>query len=66
MRDINLRGAFLYEVYLIGADLTGADLGGIFMRSCCLSEGIIQDTNLCAANVHESSFGCEVNEAVAE
>lgn len=56
LRDINLRGAYLNEVMMIGADLTGADLGGIFMRGCCLSEGIVRDANLCAANVRESGF----------
>ena len=30
LRDINLRGAYFHKVYLLGADLTGADLGGIF------------------------------------
>ncbi len=34
LRDINLRGACFNEVAMIGADLTGADLGRIFMRDC--------------------------------
>ncbi|MEA5618902.1 pentapeptide repeat-containing protein [Cronbergia sp. UHCC 0137] len=56
LRDINLQGAVFQQVYLIGADLTGADLGGIFMLSSCLSEGIIRDANLCGANVCRSGF----------
>ena len=30
LRDINLRGAYFHEVYLLGADLTGADLEEFF------------------------------------
>lgn len=68
LRNINLRGAYLHEVMMIGADLTGADLGGIFMRRCCLSKGIVRDASLCAANVHGSSLietdlrGSDLNE----
>jgi len=56
LRDINLRGAYLNEVMMIGADFTRADLGGIFMRGCCLSEGIVRDANLRSANVRHGSF----------
>ena len=56
LRDINLRGAYLHEVMMIGVDLTGADMGGIFLDECCLAEGIIRNANLCAANVFNSSF----------
>ncbi len=56
LRDINLRGAYFNQVHLIGADLTGSDLGGIFLRRCRLNEGIVRDANLCAANLHESGF----------
>ena len=56
LRDINLRGAYFCEVMMIGVDLSGADLGGIFLDRCCLSEGIVRDANLCATNVRHSSF----------
>ncbi|MEH2297275.1 pentapeptide repeat-containing protein [Nostoc sp.] len=57
LRDINLRGAYLHDVYLIGADLTGSDLGGIFLDSCTLVRAIIRDANLCAATLCGSTFG---------
>jgi uncharacterized protein YjbI with pentapeptide repeats len=56
LRDINLRGACFNKVAMIGADLTGGDLGRIFMRDCWLNEGIIRDANLCAANICNNSF----------
>ncbi|MEH2213471.1 pentapeptide repeat-containing protein [Nostoc sp.] len=56
LRDINLRGAYLHEVYLERADLTGADLGGIFLRECSLVGAIIRDANLSAANLYWSCF----------
>jgi len=56
LRDINLRGAYLYRVKMIGVDLTGADLGGIFLDECSLAEGIIRDASLKAANVSLSNF----------
>ena len=58
LRDINLRGAYFEEVSMVGVDLSGADLGGVFMKQCIGYKAIIRDANLCAANLVGSSFIC--------
>ncbi|NJL51975.1 MAG: pentapeptide repeat-containing protein [Hydrococcus sp. SU_1_0] len=51
-----MRGAYFEQISMVGIDLSGADLGGVFMHGCHVSKSIIRNANLCAANVKESSF----------